>query len=161
MLILTDDNPDTSKHPTRANIESGLRWLVHGAQPHDSLFLHYSGHGATSPDQGPVFDTPNGMDDTIVPIDYQQAGMILDKELHEMLINPLPQACRLTAFFDCCHSGSVLDLPYTYVLNDVAAGNVAGTSGSRDLYSMMSFASQFMGKAGGSTETAGGAVRYC
>jgi hypothetical protein len=153
MLILTDDNPDPSRLPTRANIENGMRWLVQGAEPHDSLFLHYSGHGATSPDQGPVFDSPNGMDDTIVPIDYQQAGMILDKELHEMLVKPLPQACRLTSVFDCCHSGSVLDLPYTYVL-DGNAGTGAAAPGSRDLGSMMAFAGQFMGGGG----MAGGAV---
>lgn len=30
------------------------------------------------------------------------------------MIRPLPPACRLTAIFDCCHSGSVLDLPYMY-----------------------------------------------
>ena len=31
--------------PTRANILSGIRWLTKDAQPGDSLFLHYSGHG--------------------------------------------------------------------------------------------------------------------
>ena len=30
------------------------------------------------------------------------------------MVKPLPAGCRLTAIFDCCHSGSVLDLPYEY-----------------------------------------------
>jgi hypothetical protein len=30
------------------------------------------------------------------------------------LVKPLPKGCRLTAIFDSCHSGTVLDLPYVY-----------------------------------------------
>lgn len=31
------------------------------------------------------------------------------------MVRPLPIGCRLTALYDCCHSGSALDLPYEYV----------------------------------------------
>jgi hypothetical protein len=34
--------------------------------------------------------------------------------MHEFLVKPLPKGCRLTAIFDSCHSGTVLDLPYVY-----------------------------------------------
>lgn len=34
--------------------------------------------------------------------------------MHELLVRPLPAKCRLTAIFDSCHSGTVLDLPYVY-----------------------------------------------
>ncbi|CAE6377402.1 unnamed protein product [Rhizoctonia solani] len=30
------------------------------------------------------------------------------------MVQPLRAGCRLTAIFDCSHSGSALDLPYTY-----------------------------------------------
>lgn len=43
MVLLTDDQRDLKFHPTRENILSGMRWLVDGAQPNDSLFLHFSG----------------------------------------------------------------------------------------------------------------------
>ena len=43
MVVLTDDQRDYKFHPTRENILSGMRWLVNGAMPNDSLFLHYSG----------------------------------------------------------------------------------------------------------------------
>ncbi|EEB94289.1 hypothetical protein MPER_06917 [Moniliophthora perniciosa FA553] len=36
------------------------------------------------------------------------------KELHSTMVKPLPPGCRLTAIFDSCHSGTVLDLPYVY-----------------------------------------------
>jgi len=35
--------------------------------------------------------------------------------MHDIMVKPLPAGCRLTAIFDCCHSGSLLDLPYEYV----------------------------------------------
>jgi hypothetical protein len=38
--------------------------------------------------------------------------MISDDELFELIVRPLPSGCRLTAIFDCCHSGSALDLPF-------------------------------------------------
>jgi hypothetical protein len=59
-------------------------------------------------------DEADGYDETICPVDYQQAGMISDDELHAILCRNLPAGCRLTAIFDCCHSGSALDLPFTY-----------------------------------------------
>src|SRR5690606_15183737 len=35
-----------------------------------------------------------------------------------MLVHSLPEGCRLTAIFDCCHSGSVMDLCYTYSVDE-------------------------------------------
>ncbi|KAH6904088.1 peptidase C14, caspase domain-containing protein, partial [Coprinopsis sp. MPI-PUGE-AT-0042] len=35
-------------------------------------------------------------------------------ELYDSLVRPLPAGCRLTAIFDSCHSGTVLDLPYVH-----------------------------------------------
>lgn len=37
---------DPWKRPTKANILTTMKWLVDGAQPGDSLFFHYSGHGS-------------------------------------------------------------------------------------------------------------------
>jgi metacaspase-1 len=41
IIILTDDErTDPRNLPTYENILEAMRWLVRGAKPHDSLFLH-------------------------------------------------------------------------------------------------------------------------
>lgn len=112
MLVLTDDQKDPTKIPTKANMLAGMQWLVAGAQAGDSLFFHYSGHGGFQKDAGS--DEVDGNDETLVPSDYTTAGQIIDDEIHSTLVAVLPAGVRLTAVMDCCHSGSVFDLPYTY-----------------------------------------------
>ncbi|KAG8871659.1 Ca(2+)-dependent cysteine protease [Tulasnella sp. 331] len=117
-VMLTDDpsrRPD--EQPTRANIIKAMNWLVYHAEPDDSLFLHFSGHGGLTPDIDG--DEPGGFDQVIFPVDIdlfptRVEGQIVDDEMHDILVKPLPAGCRLTAIFDCCHSGSLLDLPYVY-----------------------------------------------
>ncbi|EQC27990.1 hypothetical protein SDRG_14265 [Saprolegnia diclina VS20] len=114
MRKLTDDGNGYAL-PTRANILSGMRWLVQGAKAGDSLFFHFSGHGSQEEDANG--DEADGMDETICPVDYATAGMISDDEMHALLCAPLPAGVKLTAIFDCCHSGSALDLPFTYTID--------------------------------------------
>jgi len=54
------------------------------------------------------------MDETLCPVDYASAGQIVDDEVHDVLVKGLPRGVRLTAIVDCCHSATVLDLPYMY-----------------------------------------------
>lgn len=121
MVILTDERTEPDFIPTRKNIIRAMKWLVYGAKPGDSLFFHFSGHGGQTVDRSN--DESDGMDETIFPVDYQKAGQIVDdvnflsltcQELHDIMVKPLDEGVRLTAIFDCCHSGTVLDLPYTY-----------------------------------------------
>ena len=41
-------------------------------------------------------------------------GPIVDDELNSILVKPLHPQAKLTALFDSCHSGTVLDLQYFY-----------------------------------------------
>jgi metacaspase-1 len=111
MKTLTDD--DEANKPTRANILQAFDWLVSGAKAGDSLFFHYSGHGGGNADKTADTEEQDGQDETLVPVDYESAGQIVDDDLHAKLIATLPAGVRLTAIMDCCHSGSVFDLPYT------------------------------------------------
>mmetsp|Transcript_35813 Transcript_35813/g.65006 ORF Transcript_35813/g.65006 Transcript_35813/m.65006 type:complete len:571 (+) Transcript_35813:26-1738(+) len=113
MVCLTDSGQTSSMHyPTRNNMLNAIRWLVEGAEPGDVLFFQFSGHGAQrEADDDSELD---GMDELLLPTDYNRAGMIVDHELFDLLVVPLPSGCKLTVILDCCHSGSALDLPFVW-----------------------------------------------
>jgi len=125
IVYLTDDERDARSQPTRKNILNAMRWLVKGAQKHDALFFHYSGHGGQTRDQDG--DEVDGYDEVIFPLDYKSKGTITDDDMHDIMVHPLPPGCRLTSVFDSCHSGSVLDLPYVYH----ASGRLKGSAVTR------------------------------
>jgi len=112
--VLTDDDPHIPgvrrAQPTRRNIIEGMRWLVGGVKPGDSLFFQFSGHGSQVKDMSG--DEADGYDETILPIDFKTAGQIVDDEMHMIMVKPLPAGARLHAIIDACHSGTGLDLPY-------------------------------------------------
>jgi hypothetical protein len=51
---------------------------------------------------------------TLVPVDYKTAGQIRDDDLYDVLVAPMKSGVFATFIMDCCHSGSVLDLPYAF-----------------------------------------------
>lgn len=57
----------------------------------------------------------DGYDETLVPLDYQQAGQIRDDDLFTTLVGAMPRGVQLTCVMDCCHSGTVLDLPFSFI----------------------------------------------
>jgi len=96
-----------------------MRWLVEGAQPGDSLFFYFSGHATQIDDQDG--DEDDGKDECLCALDYRDhgvdqppTGLVVDDTMHDIMVKPLQPGCRLTAVFDCCHSGTLLDLPYIY-----------------------------------------------
>mmetsp|Transcript_31115 Transcript_31115/g.87214 ORF Transcript_31115/g.87214 Transcript_31115/m.87214 type:complete len:386 (-) Transcript_31115:44-1201(-) len=111
--VLTDD---TDEKPTAKNIMEGLVWLAADASPDDSLFLHYSGHGGRMKDDDG--DEKDGYDETLIPIDYRESGQIRDDDVFKTLVAPLPKGCHLTCLMDCCHSGTILDLPFMLMGDD-------------------------------------------
>lgn len=112
MVMLTDDQQDYQRIPTRQNIINAMQWLVRDARPNDSYFFHISSHGGLVPDQDG--DEEDGFDSCIYPVDFERAGPIIDDEMHDIMVKALPPGCKLTALFDCCHSGTALDLPFVY-----------------------------------------------
>ncbi|KAJ3066659.1 DNA-dependent RNA polymerase II [Podochytrium sp. JEL0797] len=110
MVFMSDEATDSHLKPTFKNMLAAFQWLTTGNKPGDSLFLHYSGHGA----QMKSATHPSGQEDCLVPLDYETVGCIDADFLHRALYKSLASGVKLTIVFDCCHSGTMLELPYTY-----------------------------------------------
>lgn len=112
ILQLTDD---TAIQPTLNNIVFAIRWLVSGAQDGDELYFHYSGHGSqhrATKESMPYEE--DGMDETIVPIDFQTAGYLVDNVIYDELVKTLyGKSVKLNVIVDACHSGTMLDLAFS------------------------------------------------
>ncbi|OJJ89609.1 caspase family protein [Aspergillus glaucus CBS 516.65] len=155
MVILTDDQQNPMSQPTKVNILRAMHWLVKDAQPNDSLFFHYSGHGGQTPDEDG--DEDDGYDEVIYPVDFRVAGHIVDDEMHRIMVNSLQPGVRLTAIFDSCHSGSALDLPYVYSTSGVLKEpNLAKEAGQGLLGVVSAYA---RGDMGGMMSTAVGFLK--
>ncbi|KAI9168192.1 hypothetical protein H9P43_007564 [Blastocladiella emersonii ATCC 22665] len=115
MLILTDDQDDPNRLPNKANIVSAMKWLARDARAGDSLFFHFSGHGAQVKDASG--DEEDGHDEVLVPSDYEKVGMLLDDDINAIMVKPLPAGCKLHMIMDCCHSGTMADTMYTYTVD--------------------------------------------
>lgn len=96
-------------YPDRRNILVQLRKLVLDAQPGDTVFLHYSGHGtATYDSSGDEFDR---RDEAICPA---RGGLITDDEIRAIFVEKLPSNSTAIILLDCCHAGTGADLRYNY-----------------------------------------------
>jgi len=111
IVLLLDDGEHT--RPTSVNILAAFKKLASEAKSGDACFVHYSGHGCSIRDDDG--DEGDGKDEALCPVDYQQAGVLRDDDVLEVLIAPLPKGVTMTCIMDCCHSGTILDLPYIFL----------------------------------------------
>ncbi|KAI7491021.1 metacaspase [Hortaea werneckii] len=94
-VVMRDDqytDPRGPYWPTGDNMLAAMDWLI--SEPDDYR--------------------TSGFDDTIVPVDYETQGQIPSGVLHQALVTKLPPDSTLFVVFDCCHSGSAIELPYVY-----------------------------------------------
>lgn len=110
IVVLMDDGENIE--PTARNIMRAYQKVVADAKEGDAIFLHYSGHGTKLRDENG--DEDDGYDEALVPRDFQSSGMIVDDTLYDVLIKQLPDGVHMISLMDCCHSGSILDLPYIF-----------------------------------------------
>lgn len=75
------------------------------------VYIHYSGHGSYIRDRSG--DELDGQDEALVPSDYQTAGLISDDVLQSVFQHFNP-ATRVVCVFDCCHSGTIGDVKYSW-----------------------------------------------
>lgn len=102
--ILTDETPSK---PTKTNIIDSINNIISDSQNCSEIYIHYSGHGVSVKDIDG--DEDDGFDEALVPLDYVREGFIIDDDLNVMISKT---QCNTRVVFDCCHSGSALDLYY-------------------------------------------------
>jgi hypothetical protein len=152
-------NDETPEKPTKQNILTGLRTLLSNTASGDTAFFMFSGHGTCTADFNN--DEKDGQDEVIVPIDAYSIGTcIIDDELIRMIRDTLKPGAKLVALFDCCFSGTALDLRYTYGYPDntnesETVGDVYMISGCTDQQISMDTVASVNGK-----EMASGAMTY-
>jgi hypothetical protein len=95
----------TDKGATHAAMVASLRQLVTTAQRGDVLVFHYSGHGVKLPPRDGADATDDG-DEAMVPVDFAEGAFLIDDDIRQIL-DLLPDGVSLTAFVDCCHSGTI------------------------------------------------------
>lgn len=110
--LLTDE---TDQKPTVSNIKVSMRWLAKNSTPDSRLFFHYSGHGNQIKDDSS--EEEDGYDERIVGLD----GYMKDDDIQTYLFYGLNPGSRLFCVFDCCSSGTMLDLsmPHVTVIENV------------------------------------------
>lgn len=111
VYLLCDDN--VNKPPTGQNIINQLSYIASRSTSADEIWIHYSGHGTFVEDQNG--DEIDGRDECIIPSDYDVNGIITD-DLMYALLSKMKGTVLVT--MDCCHSGSICDLPYAFYCDE-------------------------------------------
>lgn len=109
IIMLRDDSENSRLMPTYENIMRELNDIA--SSDNDEIWIQYSGHGT----QFQNVTDKLLMDNVIVPIDYYNTNYIFDYDIYKIL---LKIRCRAILLFDCCHSGSVGNLPWTFMMED-------------------------------------------
>lgn len=103
-------NDLTQTKPTKVNILNEFKNLLINSNSDDLLFFYFSGHGSYIYDKNN--DEQDKKDEMIIGCDFNQ---VIDDELKSTLINYLKKDVTIFCLFDSCHSGTMLDLKYTYL----------------------------------------------
>jgi len=112
IIMLRDDDPYRFIMPTRENILYETNKIISESENLEELWFHFSGHGSK---------LKNETRESILPMDYKISDGIYDTELHE-LIQQIK--CKTMMIFDCCHSGTICNLPIQIEYDNTAYDNI-------------------------------------
>jgi hypothetical protein len=76
-----------------------------------NLWIHFSGHGTRKYDRDG--DELDGYDECIVPYDASSRGYLRD-DFFRFAFSKVYEGTNVICTFDCCHSGTMADMPYVY-----------------------------------------------
>ena len=117
-FIMMNDNLTGDFYPTKENIEKQLISILEFTQINKNkfveLFISYSGHGYYIQDTNK--DEKEGKDEVICPVDCMTNGFITDDYL-KSIINQFHTKVHVVYLIDACHSATMLDLKYNYLID--------------------------------------------
>jgi len=116
MTVLLDD--DEHDHPTHTNIIEAFKKLSEQSMPGDAVFVQFSGHGCRVLDSPTDAESQESYDEVLIPYDYDTKGMIRDTLVFKTLLAPMRYGVCLTCVLDCCDTGMVVDLPYSFTIEE-------------------------------------------
>ena len=122
ITVLRDDlYPSDSLYPSSDNIIRELENIIVNSESNDEIWIHYSGHGLQSPSSSYLNETDK-KDELIITVNingnYASLGAITDNEIHNILKKNNNEA-KIFIMFDCCNSGTLADLRYTYRFEEI------------------------------------------
>ena len=122
MTVLLDEENHTP--PTFNNIIEAFKAISEQAMPGDSVFVQFSGHGGRVLDAAQDSEAES-YDEVIVPLDYEEFGLIRDTLIFKTLLAPMRYGVTVTIVIDCCDTGMVLELPYSWTTKSEKRDSVA------------------------------------
>jgi len=134
--VMLIENDERYLPPTKENILNELNKIATNTSIR-KLWVHYSGHGSYVADLNG--DEKDKRDECICPLDYDTAGFIIDDDLSQIFKSY--RNMDIIVIFDCCHSGTALDLPVLYDIvtkktqkqnNNTFPSNIIFISGCKD-----------------------------
>jgi Caspase domain len=111
MTVLLDE--DGYAAPTFMNIIESFKKVSEESIPGDAVFVQFSGHGGRVLDAA-VDSDAESYDEIICPADYKQTGLIRDTLIFKTLLAPMRFGVTVTILLDCCDTGMLLELPYSW-----------------------------------------------
>lgn len=109
IIKLTDKNTNVN-FANYFNIIDNMKKIIDKSNSNDILFFYFTGHGTQLVDKNN--DELDSKDEAFMPADYDK--FVIGDDLFKSLFVKCP--ANITILFDSCHSGTAIDLKYTYTL---------------------------------------------
>jgi hypothetical protein len=111
-IIILSDSPKIKENASFFNIVKHIKLLSEELSSQDFLFMFFSGHGGSIVDSNG--DEADKKDEMFLPQDWQ-VSYISDDLFHSLIKD---YKCKLFIMFDCCNSGTMCDLKFSYNVKD-------------------------------------------